>query len=64
MSASLSLSCGRPSGRAFGAPAPLDRPAEATPEPSFGASARPRGIDGAVVQIREICPRWLDERAS
>jgi len=35
MSASLSLSCGRPSGRAFGAPAPLDRPAEATPEPSL-----------------------------
>jgi len=36
----------------------------ANPEPSFGASARPRGIDGAVVQIRAIWGRWLDERAS
>jgi hypothetical protein len=33
-------------------------------EPSICAGVRPGGIDGAVAQIREICPRWLDERAS
>jgi len=37
MSASLPLSCGRRSVRAFGASGPLDRLAEVTPEPSFCA---------------------------
>jgi hypothetical protein len=37
MSASLPLSCGRRSGRAFGASVPLDRLAEATPDPSIGS---------------------------
>jgi len=64
MSASLPLSCGRRSARAFGASVALYRLAEATPEPSICAGVRPGGIDGAVAQIREICPRWLDERAS
>jgi hypothetical protein len=37
MSASLPLSCGRRSVRAFGASGPLDRLAEVTPEPSIGS---------------------------
>ena len=40
MSASLPLSCGRRSVRAFGASGPLDRLAEVTPEPSLCVAAR------------------------
>jgi len=52
------------SGRAFGAPGAAHGLGRCNPEPSFGASARPRGIDCAVVQIRAIWGRWLDERTT
>ncbi len=47
MSASLPLSDGRRSRRAFDAPVPLDRPAEATPDP-FGSTSWIMSIPAAV----------------
>jgi len=44
--------------------ASIHEESEAVPESSFRAATRPRGIDCAVVQIREICRRWLDERTT
>lgn len=49
MGASLPLSCGPRSGRAFGASVPLDRWAEATPDPSSRATSLAHVIDPTAV---------------
>jgi len=50
------VSDGRRSVCAFGAPVRLDRLAEATPEPSFGAHPVPREVSAARPRTIILCP--------
>ncbi len=56
MSASLPPSCGRRSGRAFGASVPLDRLAEATPDPSIWRARAPIAICGPTARMERSEP--------